>query len=72
MLARPPRRPCLGERPHVLEVRRREPCHVRELPAEIGGETVDDLGAPSLSVLALEDLVPDLPVELDQLAVDRE
>jgi len=45
--ARPRRR----ERPHVLEVARREALNLGELVLEVGGETLDDLGAqPSRSL----------------------
>jgi hypothetical protein len=56
----------------VVEVRAREAGHLWEVTTEVRCQSIDDLGAPSLTLLAVEDLVPDLPVELDQLAVDRE
>ena len=56
----------------VAEVRAREAGHLWEVTTEVRCQSIDDLGAPSLTLLAVEDLVPDLPVELDQLAVDRE
>jgi hypothetical protein len=59
-----------GKLAHVVDVAARQPCHLRELGTEVGGETVDDLGAPTLVLLAREDLPADTPVELDQLLVD--
>lgn len=56
-------RPGSGERPHVLEVSRRETLHLRELPAKIGREAVDDLGPPPLLLLPNEDDLPDVPVQ---------
>jgi hypothetical protein len=55
-----------------VQVAARQALHLREVAAEVGGEAVDDLGAPSFPPLAVEDVAPDLPVELDELAVDRE
>lgn len=40
--------------------------------AEIAGQPVDHLRPPSFPVLGGEDRSADLPVELDQFAVDRE
>jgi len=65
-------RPSLREAPHVVEIRPREACDGRELPTKVGGQSVDNPATPALAPLALEDLVSDLPVELDQLAVDGE
>jgi hypothetical protein len=56
----------------VAEVRAREAGHLWEVTTEVRSQSIDDLGAPSRALLTLEDLVPDLPVEPDQLAVDRE
>jgi hypothetical protein len=64
--------PGIGEAAHMVEVGAREAGHLREVATEIRGQPVDDLGAPALQALALENLVPDLPVQLDELAVDRE
>lgn len=54
-----------GEAAHVLQVRRREPPHVRELGSEVAGEPVQDLAAPRCGGLPFEDGAPDPPVELD-------
>src|ERR1022692_2119328 len=64
--------PGVGEAAHVVEVGTREAGHLWEVATEIRGQSVDDLGAPALAPLAVENLVPNLPVELDQLAVDGE
>ncbi|MGF6507819.1 hypothetical protein OKW26_003645 [Paraburkholderia sp. 32] len=49
-------RPGFGQRTHVLQVSRRKPAHVRKRRAEIGRQLIDDLCAPPLSPLPLEDL----------------
>lgn len=50
-----------GEAAHVMQVRSREPGHVGKVAAQVRGETVDDLCAPSLPPLAIEDVAPDPP-----------
>jgi hypothetical protein len=65
------RGPGVREAAHVVEIRARKAGHLRKLASEVRRQAVDDFGAPSLPVLALEDLMLDLPVEPDQLAVDR-
>lgn len=65
-------RPSLREAPHVMEIRPREARDGRELPTKVGGQSVDDPATPALALLTIEDLVPDLPVEPGELAVDRE
>jgi len=65
-------RPSLREAPHVMEIRPREARDGRELPTKVGGQSVNNPATPALTLLTIEDLVPDLPVEPDQLAVDRE
>jgi hypothetical protein len=64
--------PSLSERAHVLEIRSREASDVRELPAKVGRQPVDDPATPTLTLLPHQDLAADLPVEADQLAVDGE
>ncbi len=49
-----------------------KPFHARELPAEIAGEPVDDLGPPAMFFLPGEDIPADLPVKEDKLSVDRD
>jgi hypothetical protein len=61
--------PGLRERSHVLEVARGHP-HIREQRSQVAGEPVDDPRSPSLALLALKDLLPDVPVEQYELLVD--
>jgi hypothetical protein len=65
-------RAMLGEKPHVLEVARRPAAHVRKGVLEVSGQAVDDLGAPALPLLALQDVASDAAVELHQLGIDRQ
>jgi hypothetical protein len=64
--------PRVGEAAHVVEVGSREACHPWKVAPEIRGQPLDDLGAPALASLADEDLMTNLPVEPDQLAVNGE
>jgi len=64
--------PRLGERPHVLQVARREPLHLRKRNVEVGAEPLDDVRPPPFRLLPAEDVAPDGPVEKDQLRVDRQ
>ncbi len=54
--------------PHVMQVAAREPPV--PLLLQVTRQLIDHLGAPAALLLATQDLPPDLPVELDQLAVD--
>ena len=65
-------RPGLGKTAHIFQVPGRETLHLRELVAEVAGEPVDHLRPPSFPLLGVEDRLANLPVELDQFAVDRE
>ena len=56
------------QRPHVMQVAAREPP--APLLLQVTRQLIDHLGAPAALLLATQDLPPDLPVELDQLAVD--
>lgn len=62
-------RPCLRKRAHVFQVAWRETAHVRERGLEVARQLIHDGGAPSLLLLPLENIAPDLPVQLDQLPV---
>ena len=64
--------PGLGHGAHVFEITRRKAFHLREGVAQIVGQPVDDLGAPSLACLPGQDIAADLPVEQHQFAVDRQ
>ena len=58
------------EPPHVLEVARGEPGSLWKRVPKVRGEAVDDLGTPAVLLLPSQDLLPDLPVEEDDLSVD--
>ena len=62
-------RPSRRERTHVLEVARGHP-HVREKRSQVTCEPVHHLASPSLSPLALDDLLPYVPIEQHELSVD--
>ena len=62
----------LGEAPHIFEVSRREPFHFRKLSPQVRRQAINHLGAPALARLAGEDVSPNRPVELHELAIDRD
>ena len=57
-------RPAISEAAHVMEVRPREPGHVGELTPEVDRQTINDLGTPPLPLLAVQDVLANLPVKL--------
>ena len=57
---------------HCQQVARGEALHGGESLAEIGGEAVDDLGAPSGFLLALKDDFSGMPVGFDDDGIGRE
>ena len=54
-----------GEYFHRQKVTRRQSAHIRELLFQVGGEAVDDFGAPGGFLLAGEDNFPSPPVGFD-------
>ena len=63
-------RPGRGEGAHVLQVAGRVTPRVRKPLAQVSGEPIDDLGAPALLFLAVQDVPPDRPIGHDQLGAD--
>lgn len=61
--------PGCGERPHVPQVPGRVTLGVGKPLTQVGRQPVDDLGAPPLVVLTVEDLPSDRPVPGQQLGV---
>ncbi len=57
---------------HVAEIAGRETRHVEERAAQVGGEARDHSCSPSVGLLTLANRAPDVPIQGDQLAVDRE
>jgi hypothetical protein len=57
---------------HCQQVARGEALHVGESLAEIGGEAVDDLGAPSGFLLALKYYFSGVPIGFDDDGIGRE
>ena len=70
ILRAPQTRP--GKRPHALDVLAREPLDSRELRPDVAREPLDDPRAPTALLLTLNDLPPQVPVQLDQLTIDRQ
>jgi hypothetical protein len=64
-------RPCLGEGPHIEEVGPGEALRALELGAQVERQPIDHLGAPSVALLALQNVTADAPIEPDQLSIDR-
>ncbi len=65
-------RATFGKGTHVFEVAAREAFHIREGVFEVARESVDDLCSPTLLLLPFQNLVTELPVELDEFGVDGE
>jgi hypothetical protein len=61
-----------SEGSHVFQVPGREAFHAGEFPSEVVGEPIDDLGTPAMLFLPSQDVPADLPVEEDELAVNRD
>jgi hypothetical protein len=57
---------------HVHEDRPGEAAEIREHLAQVMGQALDDLTAPSLLGLAVEDVPAYLPVEPEQFGIDRQ
>jgi hypothetical protein len=64
-------RPCKREIPHVAQVSERKSGHSWEFGAEVVGESLNDLGAPTLLGFPVGDQVSEMPVERDHPGVDR-
>jgi len=62
--------PSLRTSLHVAEVAGREPLHVRELPSEVVGQSLDDFSSPAVLALARQNLFPDPPIEQHQFLID--
>jgi hypothetical protein len=71
-LGRLERAPSASELAHIPKATEREAGDIGQLAPKIDRQSIDDLGAPPLSILTIEDLLTDFPVQLDQLAVDGE
>ena len=63
-------RPCDSECPHVLQVRGREALHLG-FRTEIVRQTPDHPTPPAGLSLLVENLVPEIPIQLYQLSVDH-
>src|SRR5699024_1154861 len=63
--------PGLGEGAHVHQIPPRESRHVRELVPQVLRQSLDDTSPPPGRSLLLQDRVAYLPVQRDQLSVDR-
>ena len=65
-------RPVLREGAHVFEVPARQALGFRKRSAQVGGEAIDHLGAPTGLLLARQDVAADAPVQEHELAVHGE
>ncbi len=61
--------PCFGKGAHVHEIRAGEARHVGEFGAKVAGHAVDDLRAPAVLFLLVEDAPSDVPIEGQLLGV---
>ncbi len=62
----------LGERPHIFEVCLGKAADIGKLPLQIFSQALNDLATPALILLAGQDFVTDLPVEMNELLIDGE
>lgn len=60
----------LSKGAHVFEVSCRKSRHFREITPKVLGESIDGAAAPSLNVLACQDLAADAPVEQNEFSVN--
>ena len=65
-----PVRPRLRKPAHILEVSGREALHLGEGRLQIVGQAVGDLRAPPFPALLVEDVAPEMPIELHDLGID--
>ena len=63
---------CFRKGTHILKVTRRKAPHFRERDAQVAAEALNHFCSPFLFLLTEKNISPDLPVEQDKLAVDRE
>ena len=63
---------CLGKRPHREKISSRKAMHLRELRPQILGQPLDHLRSPTLLTLATQDPAANVPVQQNQLTVDRQ
>lgn len=64
--------PGFGEGAHVKQIGAGKAFHLGKSGAEVAGEAFNDFGTPALLGLTGEDVFSKLPVECDELAIDRE
>lgn len=64
--------PSFGKGPHVHEVGAGKAFHLWESVMQVSREPLDDLGAPALAALAIQDAPTDLPIKTHQLSVDHQ
>jgi hypothetical protein len=63
--------PRLGKRSHIFEISRGETGHLRKRSTEVCRQPVDNLAPPSFSFLPGQNILSDVPVEKNKVAVDR-
>ena len=64
--------PGLRESAHVFEVASGVTRELRKFPLKIGGQAIDDLGAPAFAFLASQDIAPNFPIMQDKLRIGCE
>jgi hypothetical protein len=64
--------PRLGEGPHVFQVAHAEALDAGEHRSQISGKAIDDLGSPTLCLLAGEYIPANRPVQQDQFSINGE
>lgn len=62
-------RPRFGKGAHIFEIAGGEPFHLGKGFAQIAPQALDDFAAPALLGLTLQNIAPDLPVEIDQFGI---
>lgn len=58
--------------PHVLKISRRKPSDLRKLRPQIPGQSLDHFRSPALLTLAAQNFAAYMPVQQDQLPIDRQ
>ena len=60
------------KRSHARNITCRKALQAGERLLHVAGEPIDDASTPTLVLLSMHDEPPDIPIELDQLLVDRQ
>jgi hypothetical protein len=61
---------CFSKSPYIFKFTGGESLHAWEFVFQVFGKLVNDFGSPALLLLTDKDILPNLPAEQDQFAID--